>query len=90
MSNKEIHKFLGRESKKLLPEYYNSYHPTAEEIDGVKFIVKKPYMNLVNHHRRLYRIWKRTKSLEEVNKYFLQRGFELKTGILPEDRKVFE
>jgi len=78
LSNKEMHKFLSKESKKLLPEFYDAYYPVENEIDGMKFYTKQPFKMPVNHQRRLYRIWKRTKDLTQINKYFLKRGFELK------------
>ena len=78
ISNKEMHKFLSRESKKLIPEFYDAYYQVEQEIEGAKFFVKQAFKMPCNHKRRCYRLWKRTGSIEAINAYFKDRGMEIK------------
>lgn len=87
MKNSKINQFLRREGAKLPPEMYVAYPKEEIEIpihiDGEDTgktrtqLMKIPTEYPVNHGRRLWRIWKRTKSLEAINQYLLLRGMQL-------------
>ena len=87
MKGKEINKILRREGNKLPLEMYVAYpkelrHLTEEEmgekIEDIKVWMNVPTEYPVNHGRRLWRIWKRTKSFLELDNYLKKRGFELR------------
>lgn len=84
MRNKDIIKMLKREANNLPTEFYVAHHkafiyPDKDEAKlTTPMIVQVPEEHIVNHGRRLKRLWKKHKSIFEIALYFRQRGFELR------------
>lgn len=79
MKTKEMFKLIKKEAEKLPPDTYDvefKYEPFKHFDEKGNPLVKQLTSHNINHGRRLCTIWKTTKSIEELQKYFRKYNFE--------------
>lgn len=80
-TKKKLAKFFRREAAKLPPETYKAYHKYStiqfhQDGDQAYPVYGEMKEHLVNHSRRLKRLFKRY-GKQAVDEYFNKRGFKL-------------